>query len=98
MDNASYHSRKMKKIPNSATKKADIQAWSIIYKSDMVKAELLELVRQVFIIPKYAVDEMAKKQNRTILRLPPYHCELNAIELIWAQIKEKLQERILHLK
>ncbi|KAJ8977249.1 hypothetical protein NQ317_007426 [Molorchus minor] len=23
----------------------------------------------------------------TILRLPPYHCELNPIELIWAQIK-----------
>lgn len=23
----------------------------------------------------------------TVLRLPPYHCELNPIELIWAQVK-----------
>nr|CAH7762195.1 unnamed protein product [Callosobruchus chinensis] len=34
------------------------------------------------------VDEMAKKQNKTVLRLPPYHCELNPIDLIWANIKQ----------
>jgi hypothetical protein len=33
------------------------------------------------------IDEMAKSANKTVIRLPPYHCELNAIELIWAQIK-----------
>ncbi|KAJ8983460.1 hypothetical protein NQ317_013335 [Molorchus minor] len=36
---------------------------------------------------KYVVDEMTKARDVTILRLPPYHCELNPIELIWAQIK-----------
>ncbi|KAJ8983152.1 hypothetical protein NQ317_016251 [Molorchus minor] len=30
---------------------------------------------------------MAKARDVTILRLPPYHCELNPIELIWAQKK-----------
>ena len=39
MDNASYHGRKTENIPNSGTKKADIQAWltstSIIFESDM---------------------------------------------------------------
>lgn len=35
----------------------------------------------------YVVDEMAKAQGKTVLRLPPYHCELNPIELIWAQVK-----------
>jgi transposase len=33
------------------------------------------------------VDEIAKSGNKTVLRIPPYHCELNAIELVWAQIK-----------
>lgn len=25
--------------------------------------------------------------GHTVLRLPPYHCQYNAIELIWAQVK-----------
>ncbi|KAJ8909809.1 hypothetical protein NQ315_015302 [Exocentrus adspersus] len=29
---------------------------------------------------------MAKKDDEIVLRLPPYHCELNPIEMIWAQI------------
>lgn len=36
---------------------------------------------------KYAVDEMAKERNITVLRFPPCYCELNPIELIWAQMK-----------
>ena len=54
----------------------------------MLKAELLQLVRQnKNKYDKYAVDELAKADNKTILRLPPYHCELNPIELIRAQVK-----------
>ncbi|XP_031352063.1 uncharacterized protein LOC116177270 [Photinus pyralis] len=91
MDNASYHSRKSEKIPNTSTKKADIQTWltskSIPYEEDMVRAELLQLVKRAAVTPKYVVDEIAKEHNRTVLRLPPYHCELNPIELIWPQIK-----------
>ncbi|PSN56834.1 hypothetical protein C0J52_08287 [Blattella germanica] len=30
---------------------------------------------------------MAKEQGKLVIRLPPYHCELNPIELIWAQVK-----------
>lgn len=36
---------------------------------------------------KYAVDELAKKYNRIILKLPPYHCELNLIEMSWPSVK-----------
>ena len=37
---------------------------------------------------KNVLDEMAKEQGKVVLRLPPYHCELNPIELIWAQVKD----------
>jgi transposase len=30
---------------------------------------------------------MAKKEGHTVIRLPPYHCELNPIELVWSQVK-----------
>ena len=33
------------------------------------------------------VEEIAKKYGHEVLRLPPYHCELNAIELIWGDEK-----------
>ncbi|XP_045504530.1 uncharacterized protein LOC123701177 [Colias croceus] len=36
----------------------------------------------------YAVDELlAKNYGVEVLRLLPYHCELNPIELIWADVK-----------
>lgn len=42
---------------------------------------------------KYIVDETAKAQNITVLRLPPYHCELNPIELIWADVKNFVADK-----
>ncbi|CAH2108017.1 unnamed protein product [Euphydryas editha] len=91
MDNAPYHSRKLETAPKMSWKKAAIQDWllnkTIHYKPDMVKATLLELVPHNESFNKYAVDEMAAQHGITVLRLPPYHCELNPIELIWAQVK-----------
>ena len=33
------------------------------------------------------VEEIAKKYGHQVLRLPPCHCQLNAIELIWGDEK-----------
>ena len=30
------------------------------------------------------IDNIAKRYGHEVLRLPPYHCDLNAIEPIWA--------------
>lgn len=54
----------------------------------MIIPQLLEIVKRIK--PqhkKYAVDELAKKYNCITLRLPPYHCELNPIEMAWSSIK-----------
>ena len=92
MDNAPYHSRKAEKIPNNSWKKQTIIDWllskNIAFEDTLLKTELLQLVRQnKNEYDKYAVDELAKADNKSILRLPPYHCELNPIKLIWAQVK-----------
>lgn len=39
----------------------------------MVKAELLELVKQNSIEDHYNTDKMAEAIRRNVLRLPPYH-------------------------
>lgn len=33
------------------------------------------------------VDALAEDVGVTVCRLPPYHCELNPIELVWSQVK-----------
>jgi transposase len=92
MDNASYHSRVVEKIPNSSWKKVNIQNWlkskQIVFDKTFVKAELLQLVKIYKpIYNKHVVDLLAEEKNMMVLRLPPYHCELNPIELVWAFIK-----------
>jgi len=92
MDNAPYHSLKIDKAPTFMTEKADIIKWledkNEIVDTHMVIPELLEIVKRVR--PhheKYAIDEIAKRYDCIILRIPPNHCELNPIELAWASIK-----------
>ena len=61
----------------------------IAFSDDMLKAELFELIRMhTSNQPKQCVcDEWAKEMGHEVLRLPPYHCELNPIELIWGIMK-----------
>ncbi|KAE9522898.1 hypothetical protein AGLY_016709 [Aphis glycines] len=96
MDNASYHSVKLDKAPTASTKKADIIHWlenkGEVVDRTMIIRELLDIVKKIK--PqhdKFVIDEIANAQNKTILRLPPYHCELNPIELAWSSIKNHVK-------
>lgn len=98
MDNASYHSRKVEAIATTSSKKQYMQEWlrskSIEFVQDMVRSELLHLIRhhkEQYNV--YVVNEMARKCNKIVLRLSPHHCELNPIEIIWAQIKNEVASK-----
>ncbi|XP_022161706.1 uncharacterized protein LOC111027615 [Myzus persicae] len=92
MDNASYHSVNKHTFPVRSWKKQDIIDWLTdkgeVTDQTMVKEQLLERVQ--ILKPQfneYVIDELAKSADKTVLRLPPYHCELNPIELAWASVK-----------
>lgn len=92
MDNASYHSRRQERLPVTSWRKQAIQEWlsakGIAFENNEVKAELLAKVKNVkYLYQSYVTDEMAKQAGIEVLRLPPYHCELNPIELVWADVK-----------
>ena len=36
---------------------------------------------------KYFVDELARERGHVVVRLPPYHCIFNPIEMLWAYQK-----------
>ena len=43
--------------------------------------------------PQYIIDDIAKEKGYIILRLLPYHPDLNPIELVWAQFKKIVSSR-----
>ena len=92
IDNSSYHSRNDVNYPLSKWKKTQFQDWltqhNIPFNSDDLRAELWLLCKRHRVDKtSKVIDNIAKKYGHEILRLPPYHCELNAIELIWPDEK-----------
>ena len=62
-----------------------LQKKNITLPDKALRAELWTLVkyeREKF--PDKVMETVAKEYGHEILRLPPYHCELNPIELAWA--------------
>ena len=95
MDNAPYHSRMLESVPTMSSRKQQMHDWltakGIEYPESALKRELFQLVRASNPKPKFAVDEMAKAARDEVVRLPPYYCELNHIELAWSQVQHYIK-------
>ena len=91
LDNAKYHNAVVEKHPTTSARKADIQAWlkkyHIPFDNSILKSELLQLVRLNPVPTVYKTDVVAESAGHCVLCLPVAHCELNSIEMIWAQVK-----------
>ncbi|XP_072401055.1 uncharacterized protein [Diabrotica undecimpunctata] len=86
LDNASYHSRQLKKIPNKYSRKDELQDFLLpqdLYFEDWyTKDQLVEVLNTKLFVKEYIIDDGASKNGHTTLRLPPYYCVLNPIELL----------------
>ena len=92
IDNASYHSRNADDFPVSKWKKSQFQDWlkdhKIPFRPDALRTELWMLCKIYRATnTSKVIDNIAKRYGHEVLRLPPYHCDLNAVELIWADEK-----------
>jgi transposase len=91
-DNCSTHSRQYNKTPTQCTTVGKIKEWlttnSIEFDLNLNKRQLLEIVKQHPKNPQYYVDDMIRSAGHLPLRLPPYCCELNPVELIWNTWKQ----------
>lgn len=98
MDNAPYHSRIKEKSPTSSSTKSVMIEWlqkrGIPVSNDLKRPELYELVRlHKPPAPTYEIDEKAAKLGFKVIRLPPYHCHYNPIEMVWSYLKGFVRER-----
>lgn len=94
IDNAKYHSRKVlvERTPSINMKKDDLIKYMIKQNIDVpntipAKPVLLEKIREKNIPKQYVIDSMAQRVDYDVLRLFPYHCVFNPIEMMWNQIK-----------
>lgn len=101
VDNASYNNKLEDAAPTSTTRKADMEAWlqekNIAYSPNLLKPELYKLIcLHKENHKKYLIDNILRIHNHTVLRLPPYHPELNPIEMAWAAIKGYVSQKMSH--
>ncbi|KAJ8915919.1 hypothetical protein NQ315_015534 [Exocentrus adspersus] len=100
LDNAPYHSVLEDKVPTKSTTKKDMILWlskrNITHDPALRKMELYEIV-QANKPPEdeknYKIDRIIRSNGHIPLRTPPYMCELNPIELAWAQVKSYIRSR-----
>lgn len=97
MDNASYHVTQINKPPTMNNLKSNIQKWltenAIAFDESFTKAELMCLVNENKPIPRYEAEELLKEHGHEVIKLPPYHCDLNPIEEIWSLVKRKVASK-----
>lgn len=95
MDNAPYHSSLLEEYPKSNSRKTDVQQWlreknidfSLVETVDELRAKVkLAMPREKI----YKLDQLTLKMGHEVVRLPPYHCQYNPIELIWAQLNGRV--------
>uniref|UniRef100_A0A914VBY4 Tc1-like transposase DDE domain-containing protein n=1 Tax=Plectus sambesii TaxID=2011161 RepID=A0A914VBY4_9BILA len=90
LDNASCHSQFDEKIPSMSMTGNKIRDWlrknNIPFPEEVTKKALFDkciapLKKTDF--NRHAVERIALESGVNILRLPPYHCDLNPIESVW---------------
>ena len=99
IDNASYHSKYSEDHPKSTWKKLNIpnglKKRKIPYAKDALRPTPWKLAKEKREnYPANRLEKIAYKYGHEIVRLPPYHCQLNPIELIWGIEKTMWHQKI----
>ena len=95
MDNATYHNALTDySAPTPTCSKERIRTWlennKIACKDDCLKVELVEILKKIAPEPTYEIDVFARRQGHEVVRTPPYHPELQPIEICWGILKNEV--------
>lgn len=100
MDGAHYHECHVEQIPTSSARKSVLADWliekNISIPEQANKAEHYQLVKYNKSKVPFAYVEIAKKYGHTLLYTPPYYCELQLIEGVWAVAKNEVAKSAPH--
>jgi hypothetical protein len=103
IDNAPYHNVQLNREPNSNSRRDFLISWLKYHlppitfnNTDFPSMQNPDIYNMILPLKlknfSYKVDGIVAEHNHNILRLPPYHPELNPTELIWAPIRNGLAQ------
>ena len=97
-DNAKYHCWLMGKTPSMKIRKNGMTEFMKKHNFNIpepipTKPVLVSLIREAHVPKQYIVDNISKTSGYLVLRLSPYHCMLNRIEMVWSQMKQHCQRQ-----
>lgn len=85
MNNSRHHSDQIKKPPSSINKKSELaEAFTsnnIAYPVNSIKNMIIAIVKQNQPDPIFIIDSLVQDNGHKVLRLPPYLCYMNPIDL-----------------
>lgn len=92
LDNASYHNVLSScSPPTPSSSKDEIRKWlfknNLVFDQNCLKAELALMLKKISPKPIYEIDKIAEKHGHEVIRTPPYHPELQPIEICWGIVK-----------
>ena len=92
LDNAKYHHTKPVTTPSGyRLKKAELQqvltVSGIPFAAKDTVATLRKKLKAYVDTVEPEVVQLAKQQGHEVLYTPPYHCDLQPIEMVWSQVK-----------
>jgi transposase len=77
-----------------------MQEWltlhNVTFDRTMTKKQLYELIKPFnnHNNRRYLIDDILQRHGHIVLRLPPYHCQYNAIELAWGFCKQHYNKKV----
>ena len=97
LDNAGYHNvLDDERFPRASSTVDELRTWlsrnKHPWRDDMLKSELYDECAKHAPMPEFRLDILAAKSGHRILRTPPYHCDLQPIEICWAVVKNHIAD------
>lgn len=91
MDNAGYHKTYPEEYPTSKSKKADFVEFCTLKAIPFEPTDTVPILREKVKVyrktQKMACELIAEANGHRVLFTPPYHSDLQPIELLWAKLK-----------
>ncbi|KAK6018336.1 hypothetical protein OSTOST_16083 [Ostertagia ostertagi] len=103
LDNAPYHTRVLERVPTRSSTRQEIMDYlashGIEVALDSTRASLLDEL-DLFVASRggvsalrsYAAERICEEMGVSLLRLPPFHCFFNPVELCWSYLKHRLNK------